>query len=902
MIGPGQLFVSRTVRSKWSWLVSDYQDNCCASKRRAMRILVAVFTLLACNVVSGQDLGANSREDEDGISEARLLIVKRCYSCHGENVSEANLNLANYESATSELPSGARAIVPGASNESELIRRIVGEGSSRMPPSESGAPSLTEEEIRLLKAWIESGARWESHWADQPIEKPEVPLDESDEWSRNEIDHFVHAQHIKLRLEPKDEARREVLIRRLYLDLIGIPPTMAEVDNFLADSRLDAYERLVDKILESSAFGEHWAAWWLDSARYADSNGFEKDRVRSMWPYRDWVINAFNQNMPFDQFTIEQLAGDLLEDPTEDQIVATGFHRNTIIHDEAGVHEDQFRDVVIKDRLETTASVWLGATLECAQCHDHKHDPYTQEDYYSFYAFFANTTDLCTSGENRRFFDQKKFDSLEVDSVLQVHDADEIRQELTVLRRKQLEQASGSTMEARSSGMTWLNLGRFIVIGGTVVIGTLAVIRRGEKQSLIWVTLIKLFCAILFVGVVLSLFFGGPYRSELASDAPASATILQEIEVLEKELVYAQRFRGQTLVMREGDSVATYVQNRGDFQDLVNQVQPGVPSVFKLPFQGPENRLGLAQWLVHPENPRTSRVLVNRVWARLFGHGLVDTADDFGVSGDNPTHPELLDFVSAEFIRNGWNFKQLLRSMVLSATYRQSSLASSEDFKRDPENHWLARGSRFRVDAEVLRDQALQLGGLLNRNVGGPSVFPPQPESVWNRVYTDGGQYQLEWTENQGEERYRRSLYIFLRRSAPHPLLATFDAGQRYQCVAVRERTNTPSQALALWNESTFLEAAGALAVTAMNRGGNAEDKVQWTFRRCTIRKPSESEKQVLVSLLLSTREHFEQDLKSAEELIQACRLKDVDISSELAAWIVVTNTLLNMDSVVTRE
>jgi hypothetical protein len=637
------------------------------------------------------------------------------------------------------------------------------------------------------------------------------------DWPKNSIDNFILARLLKEGLQPSSALDRAGLIRRVSLDLIGLPPTPEEVDAFVNDQSPDAYEKVVDRLLGSPHYGERWARPWLDLARYADTHGFEKDPRRTIWPYRDWVINALNKDIPFDQFTIEQLAGDLLPNATLEQRIATGFHRNTMINTEGGVDPEEYRVAAVVDRVNTTATVWLGTTLACAQCHTHKYDPFTQQEYYQFLAFFNSNADRSTSDG----------DMLQLPTPEQQKALDEI-----------------AKLEAVQS-------------------------KAPELKSV---------------------------REQLAA---AKKKLNDEVP--------------KTLVMKElPEPRETFIHIRGNFLNKGDKVEPGVPAVLhdlQIADGETPNRLTLARWLVSPENPLTARVAVNRMWAEFFEHGLVETSEDFGTRGERPTHPELLDWLATEFIREGWSMKRMHRLIVLSATYRQSSKTTPALLQRDPHNRLLARGPRMRLSAEAVRDQALAVSGLLSSKIGGPSVMPPQPEGLWNSPYSSE-----KWRTSSGDDKYRRGLYTFWKRTSPYPSFMSFDAPSREFCVVRRPRTNTPLQALTLLNDPVYVEAAQALARRMVQEGGDdPASRVTRGFRHVLARMPAPEEVQPLVELYEGQAEHYWNDSKAADAMVvKPAETKATDKSSkgaksipvetaDLAAWTVVANVLLNLDEAVTK-
>ncbi len=746
--------------------------------------------------------------------DIRPILSNRCFKCHGPDLKKAGLNLRTQETATGELKSGHAAIVPGKSAASELIARVSqGDAGQRMPPK--GEP-LTKVEIDRLKAWIDQGAKYEKHWAYVKPVRPALPQVKDLKWPRNPIDAFVLARLEQEGLTPTPEADRAVLLRRVSFDLTGLPPTPAEVEAFLNDTSPDAYEKAVDRLLASPHYGEHQARFWLDYARYADTNGYEKDNRRTIWPYRDWVINAFNRDLPFDQFTIEQLAGDLLPKATLEQKIATGFHRNTMVNTEGGIDDEEFRVAAVVDRVNTTMEVWLGTTLGCAQCHNHKFDPFTTKEYYALLAFFNSTADRGRSN------------APEIGAGSPFFAAEAERLRARVARLERAESAMG------------------LVCG----IPGLQVNQHQARDA----------------------------QHALAALKPGTTLVMQELA------------RPRT----------TRVMIRGNHRTTGEEVKPGVPAALHpLPPGQPLNRLGLAHWLVDPDNPLVGRVMMNRVWARIFGKGLVETSEDFGTQGDLPTHPELLDFLATEWAERKWSLKAMLKLIVTSATYRQASRVTAELQHRDPYNRLFARGPRLRLDAEMVRDNALAISGLLNRRLGGPSVFPYQPDGIWFNPYSGD-----RWHMSTGGDQYRRGLYTFWRRTAPYAAFIAFDAPSREVACDRRPRTNTPLQALATLNDKVFVEASAALARRIVQECTTSDrDRLVYGFRLCVARKPTERELELLSSLLTANREQYRKDAIAAKAMSKTAG-GDVPVTVDLAdfaAWTVVANVLLNLDETITK-
>ncbi len=738
------------------------------------------------------------------------LLAENCFSCHGPDprARKANLRLDTQEGAR-------KVIVPGKSADSEFMARITSTEPGGMMPPAKAKKKLAPEQITLLSKWIDAGAPWGRHWAYETPQRSPIPEVKEKTWPRNAIDFFVLARMEREGLRPSPEADRVTLLRRVSLDLIGLPPTPEEVDQFLADRSPDAYERVVDRLLRSPHYGEQWARPWLDSARYADSHGFQRDDLRDVWPYRDWVIKAFNADMPFDQFTVEQLAGDLLPGATPQQKVATGLHRCTPCNVEAGTDPEENRFNQVFDRVNTTAAIWLGTTMECCQCHDHKYDPFSMRDYYRLFAYFNNTPRETESTDKARANPAVRF----VGPYLPL-----------------TKDAEAEGRKPSGSGQT----------------GGLAPFRfKPEKES-------------------------------FTTDAQTGK---------QRKPLHFPR----CLVMQEAAQPRpTHLLKRGNFLDPGERVEPGTPAVLPaLPAHSPPNRLALARWLVSGDNPLPARVNVNRWWAELFGRGLVATPEDFGSKGDLPTHPELLDWLAVEFMGprtrvplegepHAWSVKHLHQLIVTSAVYRQSSRLTAELLARDDQNKLLARGPRLRLDAEAVRDNALAVSGLLSHKQFGPPVRPPQPDGLWRKV---GGE-QYVYTVSTGEDRYRRGIYVIVRRSAPYPSFANFDAPARLACTVKRPRSNTPLQALTLLNDPVHVEAARALAERVLRKVPSGDEaRLIRAFRLCVARPPREKELAILTRLLKAQRT-ARTGKPRAEEL----------------AWVDVASALLNLEETITRE
>ena len=722
------------------------------------------------------------------------------------------------------------------------------------------------------------------HWSFQPIRHATPPDVKNAAWVRNDIDRFILSRLEKEGIAPSPEADRVTLIRRLSLDLTGLPPTVSEVDAVLSDQSPQWYEKVVDRLLASPHYGERWGRHWLDQARYADSNGYSIDAPRTIWPYRDWVINAVNRDMPFDQFTIEQLAGDLLPSPTLQQRVATGFHRNTQINQEGGIDVEQFRVEAVVDRVNTTGSVWLGLTVGCCQCHDHKFDPIAQREYYQLFAFF-NSVDEPT---------------LELPTPEALRKRKEVQDQIALLekRMKALEDLTPEKLEKWEVALTAADKAKLPKRIQTIL--AIAINGRSAKQEQ------EVLTAYRNIDSVRHAVGGFGIGQHFLMAAHGSALSMRT--ALEKQLIDLKAQLPAiptTMVVQERKAPRlTNVMLGGDFLRKGAIVQPNVPSVLP-PIErasgvsrgSTPTRLDLARWLVDAKNPLTARVAMNRFWQVYFGAGIVETDSDFGTQGTPPSHPELLDWLASEFVARHWSMKAMHRLIVTSATYRQSSRVRSDLMTIDPRNRLLARQSRLRLEAEVVRDVALSASGLLSPVVGGPSVYPPQPPGVY--VLT---QVPREWKTSAGAERYRRGMYTWFQRSAPHPGLIVFDAPDAGTTCTRRNRSNTPLQALTLLNDQSALEFAQGLASRILKEAPVGDDsRLRFVFRLCLAREPSDRERQTLNRLLLRQRETLARSPQDAKALAPADVPKGAD-ATEAAAWTMVARALLNLDEFITRE
>ena len=1042
-------------------------------------------------------LAAEQKQTVSFNRDIRPILSSKCFHCHGpsEKSRKAKLRLDIESEALSER-NGVRAIAPRNLDESELWHRIFSDDPEEMmPPPESKKP-MTEEEISLLKTWIEEGANWEKHWSFAKLVLPPLPEVSDPNWSRNPIDRFVLRNLDQRKLKPSPEADRRTLIRRLHLDLTGLPPTPDDVKGFLADKKPDAYERLVDRLLASDGYAERMTLVWMDAARYGDTSVFHDDGPRTMWPWRDWVLDAYRKNMPFDQFTVEQLAGDLLPESTVEQKIASGFNRNHATTDEGGVIAEEFRVEYIVDRVKTTANVWMGLTMECAQCHSHMYDPISQEEYYSFYAFYNNNAD---PGMQTRRGNQAPV--VNVESPEQKRKKAELEkknQELSykqTARRKEAGKAfeewseeqfltagekktplapsglvshlpldafeknltpdlAGNTADSRLHGKAkpienakfkgglkiegngfveiksfkdpqwnkpfsygcwvktangnqngavfakmdegnayrgfdlWLQGGKpgahiihkwqdnavkvvgkkkltankwqhlFITYDGsgraagtrvflngekldhtveadglTATIATDKPLRLGRRFSTsitngVEIDDVRFYDRELTAVEVQSL-FGSDVITPLLAIAPTDRTPAQtktlfdhylnsfdkpyqdlgkEKDKVNGELAALSKTKITSMVMADNPANKTrktYLLMRGQYAspDKSKEFSPDTPAFLPPMKQGlPKTRLGMAKWLIDPEHPLTARVAANRHWQTIFGRGLTSTPSDFGSQGNWPTHPDLINWLAADFRDNGWNVKRAIKQMVTSATYRQSSVTRKEHLEKDPVNLYHARAPRFRMMGEFVRDNALAISGLLNRQFGGAGVKPYQPPGLWVEVSLSGGR---KFIRDKGEKLYRRSMYTYWKRSAPQPALMAFDTPTREVCVLQRQRTNTPMQALVTLNDDQFVEAARHFAKRILKSGGKTfPEKLNFAFEWATGRPADQLRIDVLKEFYDEQSKVFKDDPKRADELLsvgESARDEKLD-PYDHAAWTLLASIILNLDETLNRE
>ncbi len=857
-----------------------------ARARSAAGAQIALVLLAAVPGLLGISARANGATSADFNRDIRPILTENCYKCHGpdEGARKAGLRLDVRPDPLKPAKSGRTPIVPGAPERSELIARVTAQDPrKRMPPPASGK-SLTAAQIDDLRRWITEGAPYAMHWAYVRPVRPPLPAVRHKEWPRTALDYFILNRLEHEGLQPSPPADRRLLIRRVSLDLTGLPPTLGEIEQFVSDTRPDAYSRLVDRLLEKPAYGERWARMWLDLARYADSAGYADDPLRTIWAYRDYVIRSFNKNKPFDRFTIEQIAGDLLPDATEEDRVATAYHRNTMTNNEGGTDDEEFRNAAIVDRVNTTMSVWMATSMGCAQCHHHKYDPISQEEYFRFFAIFNNTEDADRSDEA---------------PVLKVFTEDQQRERAPLLREAGEIHRRFRTPTPRAGAelprwekefpleLIWQNaLGRSVVPAypdeaaaqsAGIPEATLGILElsASERTASEQADLLEYFQAHIAAETAPERQRLAELEHQLAAIEPTTVPVMQELE--------GDRRR------------KTHVELRGNFKALAETVTEGVPAVFPpLPTNMPPNRLALARWLVDDRNPLTARVLANRLWEQIFGIGIVRTLEDFGSQGDLPTHPELLDWLACEMMSRHWDIKAFLKLLVTSAAYQQSSRVTPELLERDPDNLLLARGPRFRLPAEEVRDQALFVSGLLSSKMYGAPVRPPQPSLGLSAAFGSS----LDWKTSEGEDRYRRAIYVEWRRTNPYASLATFDAPNREVCALRRPRSNTPLQALVVLNDPVYVEAAQSLARRMEQHSGSAQDEVAYGFRLCLARPPREAELRRLVAFYDAACTDFRQDERHAAKLATdpIGSFPEGGDTADLAALTAVGNVLLNLD------
>jgi mono/diheme cytochrome c family protein len=849
---------------------------------------IAAAALIAFGYVA---VAENARPDEASAATAtshdvqfardvRPILSDRCFHCHGPDAEsrQADLRLDTKEGILRSAD-GVTIVAPGKPSESELMRRIAADDpDERMPPPESHL-KLSKEEIALVRAWIEQGAEWQGHWAYEKVARPAPPeIDDptARSWVRGPIDRFVVDRLLREKKAFSPQADKENLLRRVTFDLTGMAPTIEELDAFLADDSPEAYERVVDRLLASPRFGERMAWEWLDAARYADSNGFQRDADRTMWPWRDWAIDAINRNMPFDQFTVEQIAGDMLPNATREQKLATAFCRNHMINGEGGRIAEENRVEYVFDQLETVGTVWLGQTFLCCRCHDHKFDPIAQRDYYQFFAFFNNTP--VTGAGN----DGDIAPAMRAPTEMQSRRLDELKQGIAQLAQS-LDRIEDSLL-ADGLDIPGENGPGENGPGDKKQNDAAKKIRKtldgptAARKLNQWQEISKVFKST---------------EPEYVASVDRMVDLMSQREKIAGSLP-------SVMIMQESDKPReAFILDTGAYNKRLDPVSADVPGALPpLPADVAKNRLALARWLVDPSHPLTSRVTVNRFWQTFFGTGLVKTVDDFGVQGERPSHPELLDYLAYEFMAGGWNVKALCREIVTSATYRQSARSTPETIADDPVNRLLARGPRGRMPSWMIRDHALASAGLLVEHVGGPPVRPYQPAGVWSEA-TFG---KISYQQDHGDKLYRRSLYTFWRRIVGPTSL--FDVSKRQACQVSATRTNTPLHALVTLNDTTYVEAARALAQRVIHSGGaSADERMNLAFRLATSRRPTDAERKILVDRLELLQKHYAADRPAADKLLavgESPRDKQID-AAEHAAYAAVCSIVLNLDETLSK-
>jgi mono/diheme cytochrome c family protein len=858
-------------------------------RERLMRFCILLLTFAVCCLSA---LPAAPRAKVDFIRDVQPIFAQRCLTCHSEKQQMGGLRLDRKADAL-KGGKGGKVIIAGNSADSRLIRLVSGAEKIVMPPA---GEKLSAAQVATLKAWIDEGAQWSDnlevtkgggHWAFIALQRPKVPAVKNKWWVKNPIDNFILSRFEKEGIKPSPYADRVTLIRRLYLDLLGLLPTPAEVHAFLNDTRPDAYEKLVDRLLASPHFGERWGRHWLDLARYADSDGYEKDLPRPYaYLWRNWVIDALNKDMPFDQFTIAQIGGDQLPNATLEQKTATGFHRNTLTNREGGVDQEEYRIRAVKDRVETTGTVWLGLTVACANCHDHKYDPISQKEFYGLFAFFntAMEVDVPVVPPNEWAAYEKAKKSFD----------DELSQRKAALANYEKEQLPARLAAWEKS----VKLPDANLPAAIAEILAIPASRRSDAQKAELTKHYRLLDA--------EWVKRNEAVTEHAKTAPAEPT------------------KAMTIAANPNPP-KSHIHIRGDFLQTGDEAQPGTLNVLQ-PFEPQSDkptRLDLARWLVDPNNPLTARVAVNRIWQHLFGRGIVPTPNDFGTRGEKPSHPELLDWLATTFMSTGqlvnkskskpvdqltdlpidsygcgWSQKAMIKLIVMSATYQQSSRSRPDLTERDPKNVLLARQNRFRPEAEIVRDLYLSASGLLNPTIGGPSIRPPLPADIAALGYANS----VKWSETQGTDKYKRGLYIFFQRTVPYPMLSTFDAPDSNVTCTRRERSNTPLQALTLLNDPVFFECAQALGRRVVVEKPNfVRDRVRHLFRLCLSREPNPNELSRLRRLYDEILPLCQSNTEAAAKLVGDKKTEGF-ASAEAAAWVTLARTVLNLDEFVTRE
>lgn len=902
------------------------------------------FFIISALIIATLSIGWNHFKDTstggiDYSTQVKPILNKHCISCHGGVKRQADFSLLFRDEALAKTKSGKPAIIPFHPEQSEFIKRLThADPDERMPYK---APALSQEDIDVLTQWVKEGAKWGNHWAYVAPKEVKVPnkgifagLFNFGNWEQNDIDYFVKAKLKEEGLSPANEADRATLVRRVCLDITGLPPSEAQIKKYVTDE--GSYEALVDELLASKQFGERWASMWLDLARYSDSRGYQKDNGRTIWRYRDWVIDAFNANMPFDQFTREQLAGDLLPSPAESQLVATAFHRNTMNNDETGTVDEEFRVAAVIDRVNTTFDVWQGTTFGCVQCHSHPYDPFRNEEYYKIMAFFNNTRDEDTQDEapNYRQFsdeDEKKLDSLThwIKTRLGNEKGKSYNQLLRSLEPRHHAHyadnyVNGALLGDRNIGLRHTGTCRlpgikldnkttFLISYVSKNPGGWLELRKGSPTGEV-LTKLKLDTTarnkLLFIPIKATqgrhdlYLVGANIRLKPEQDVFSINwfSFLDDFPKGDpkkfddfKYLITAKTQNTPIMLKSDADyERKTHVFVRGNWLVHGQEVQPDVPrSMNPFPKNAPRNRLGLAEWILAKDNPLTARTMVNRFWEQIFGIGLVETLEDFGTQGAKPSHTALLDFLSIRFRDEyKWQMKPLIKYIVMSATYQQSSIDNEDLVEKDPQNRLLAHGPRIRMNAEMVRDQTLAVSGLLSAKMYGKPVMPYQPDGVWQAVNSN-----LNYKQSEGEDQYRRAIYTFARRTGPYPQQITFDASSREICTQRRIRTNTPLQALQLLNDPVFVEASKSLALLMQKNTKTIDEQINRAYQRIFIHDAPKKDLEALKRLYMVSLQEFKAKPQNTKAF-----LKEDKQSAETAALTVVANAILNLDEFVTKQ
>lgn len=909
----------------------------------ASAIVVAIF---AYNLLFPEKI--------DFSTQVKPIINAKCITCHGGVKAKAGFSLLFRDEALAKTKSGKPAIIPGDADHSELMKRITAKDpEDRMPYKHE---PLSKDEIEVFRKWIDQGAQWGEHWAYVPVKETEVPhektflglINTKSDWAKNEIDEFIEQKLKEQDLKPSPQADKATLLRRVSLDITGMPAPDSIAKKFLNGNSDHAYNDLVDSLIASPHFGEKWASMWLDLARYADTKGYERDDSRNIWPYRDWLINAFNNNMPYDSFLVKQLAGDLLPNPTDDDYIATAFHRNTMTNDEGGTDNEEFRTSAVLDRVNTTWQAIMSTTFGCVQCHSHPYDPFKHDDYYKFMAFFNDTRDEDSYADYpalREFNDSMKTELTTLISWVKqnvsVQKAKEVYGFLKTWQPSYNSLVCDSFTNGELSDTKWLAFRNNAVcrlknvdldnkdlliyrllsvpekggvwqihldnINGPVIASVNFKVSNISEKSLIQQT------PITPIKGVHNLIF--TYSNPSLKDPQLNAVIFdwfhftEAFPGMDKPGYAAMKNNFWNLLNANVPSVpvmmdnptdmhrATYIFERGNWLVKGDKVEADVPkSLNPFPANAPHNRLGLAEWITSKQNPLTARTMVNRVWEQLYGTGLVETLEDMGTQGALPTHRELLDWLSYQFMyKYNWSIKDLVKTMVISATYQQDSKLTAELEQKDPNNKYYARAPRVRLSSEQVRDQALCISGLISNKMYGPSVFPYQPKGIWLSPWNGAS-----WVQSKGDDQYRRAIYTFWKRSAAYPSMLTFDGVSREVCTARRIRTNTPLQALTTLNDSAYIDCARNFAFRMQKEAGtNPSEQIKQGFVIATLHQPAANSLQALLQLYNNSLSKFKNDADKTCEMLGGM---NNNTNPETAALTVVANAILNLDEVVTRN